>query len=170
MTEPELTLADFVSTAAFADLPEDALTVVKRVVLTTLSTAVAGAGEEGLAALRKVLTARGGTPEATTFVFHDRLPAPSAALLNGTMCRALDFCDAMAPGLHIGRGTRLRPASVGRPQRSRCRRRLEGHLMSSIRGVCRASGGSEDSSPAINAAAGEDVPAAPRSRTRHRRA
>ena len=102
MTEPEFALADFVSTAAFADLPEDALTVVKRVVLTTLSTAVAGAGEEGLAALRKVLIARGGTPEATTFVFHDRLPAPSAALLNGTMCRALDFCDAMAPGLHIG--------------------------------------------------------------------
>ena len=78
------------------------MTVVKRVVLTTLSTAVAGAGEEGIAALRKVLIARGGTPEATTFVFHDRLPAPSAALLNGTMCRALDFCDAMAPGLHIG--------------------------------------------------------------------
>jgi 2-methylcitrate dehydratase PrpD len=100
--EPEVSLARFVSSAPLASFPEDVLTVVKRVVLATLGTAVAGAGEEGCGTLRKMLVARGGAPEATTFVFHDRLPAPSAALLNGTMCRALDFCDAMAPGLHIG--------------------------------------------------------------------
>jgi 2-methylcitrate dehydratase PrpD len=100
--QPELDLANFVSNAPLAGFPDDVLTVVKRVVLATLGTAVAGAGEEGCGTLRKMLVARGGTPESTTFVFHDRLPAPSAALINGTMCRALDFCDAMAPGLHIG--------------------------------------------------------------------
>jgi 2-methylcitrate dehydratase PrpD len=35
-------------------------------------------------------------------VYGQKLPAPHAALVNGTMCRALDFCDAMAPGVHIG--------------------------------------------------------------------
>ena len=36
------------------------------------------------------------------FVFGDRLPARAAAQLNATLCRALDYCDAMAPGPHIG--------------------------------------------------------------------
>ena len=41
-------------------------------------------------------------PQARTLVFGDWLPAAAAAQLNGTLCRALDFCDAMAPGPHIG--------------------------------------------------------------------
>src|SRR5690606_34573077 len=73
-------------------------------------TAIAGASEDGCASLRELLVDRGGKPECTAFVHGDRLPAPSAALLNGVMCRALDFCDAMVPGLHIG--SSLVPAAL----------------------------------------------------------
>ena len=62
------------------------------------------------AALRDLLREAGGTPQATTLVFGDRLPAHAAAQFNGTMCRALDYCDAMAPGPHIG--SALFPAAL----------------------------------------------------------
>ena len=43
-------------------------------------------------------------------VFGDRLPAAARRSFNGTMCRALDYCDAMAPGPHIG--SSLFPAAL----------------------------------------------------------
>jgi 2-methylcitrate dehydratase PrpD len=83
-------------------LPGDALKVMRRVLLATVGTAIGGADEEGCATLRRMMADRGGTPEATVLVYGQKLPGPHAALVNGTMCRALDFCDAMAPGVHIG--------------------------------------------------------------------
>ena len=65
-------------------------------------TGFAGAAEDGVPALRELLVEAGGAAQATILVYGDRLPAGAAAQLNGTMCRALDFCDAMAPGPHIG--------------------------------------------------------------------
>jgi 2-methylcitrate dehydratase PrpD len=71
-------------------------------VLAVAGTGIAGAAEDGVAALRALLLEAGGAPQATVLVYGDRLPARAAAQLNGTMCRALDYCDAMAPGPHIG--------------------------------------------------------------------
>jgi 2-methylcitrate dehydratase PrpD len=98
----EARLVEFIATTSIDDIAADAREVVRRMLLSTLATGVAGAGEEGIAPLRELLLDRGGRAEATSLVFGDRLPAVSAALLNGTMCRALDFCDAMAPGVHVG--------------------------------------------------------------------
>ena len=108
--EMERTLAAFVRNAAIDRIPADVRKIVKQVLLATFGTAIAGAGEEGCAALLRLLRQRGGSAEATVFVHGGRLPAPSAALINGVMCRALDFCDAMAPGLHIG--SSLVPAAL----------------------------------------------------------
>ena len=99
---PEEVLARFVVAHPLAEVPADALRTTQRVLLAASSTGVAGAGEDGVAELRALLRERGGTPQATTLVFGDRMPAVAAAQLNGTMCRALDFCDAMAPGPHFG--------------------------------------------------------------------
>jgi 2-methylcitrate dehydratase PrpD len=79
-------------------------------------TALAGAGEDGIAALRALLSERSGAAQATTFVFGDRLPASAAARFNGTLCRALDYCDAMAPGPHIG--SSLLPAALAAAERA----------------------------------------------------
>ena len=108
--QTEQRIAAFAHGFRFADLPKPARQVAKQVLLATFGTAIAGAGEDGCAALRKLLLQRGGTAEASVLVFGHRLPAPSAALINGVMCRALDFCDAMAPGLHMG--SSLLPAAL----------------------------------------------------------
>ncbi len=109
MKEEQL-LAEFVTQLTYDQIPLDAISVVKRILMAVTGTAVAGAGEEGVAPLRSMLENRGGKPEATVFIHGDKLPAPSAAFLNGVMCRALDFCDAMAPGIHIG--SSLVPAAL----------------------------------------------------------
>jgi 2-methylcitrate dehydratase PrpD len=98
----ELQLARFVVHTTLAEVPASALQTIKWVLLAVIGTGVAGAWEEGIAELRALLVDRAGKPEATSLVFADALPATSAAQLNAAMCRALDYCDAMAPGPHFG--------------------------------------------------------------------
>ena len=98
----EHTLAEFVTGLRLPSVPADTQRVVRRVVLAVAGTAFAGAEEDGVLALRALLLDAGGAAQATVLVYGDRLPAVAAAQLNATMCRALDFCDAMAPGPHIG--------------------------------------------------------------------
>jgi 2-methylcitrate dehydratase PrpD len=106
----ESTLVEFVHGLRLADVPAEAVLTTRRVALAALGTGVAGAGEDGIEPLRALLRSRGGAGQARCLVFGDRLPAVAAAQLNGTMCRALDFCDAMAPGIHIG--SSLLPAAL----------------------------------------------------------
>lgn len=106
----EARLAAFAHAFPRERIPDTAAEVVRQILLAVAGTAIAGASEDGVAPLREMLVDRGGKPECTVFVHGDRLPATSAALLNGVMCRALDFCDAMVPGLHIG--SSLVPAAL----------------------------------------------------------
>ncbi len=106
----ERRLAGFVHTHRRDQIPDDVVTVIRQMMLAVTGTVIAGAEEEGCAQLRADLVDRGGKPEATVMVHGDRLPAPSAALINAVMCRALDFCDAMSPGIHIG--SSLIPAAL----------------------------------------------------------
>ena len=103
-------LAEFVCTLRAHEVPPPAQRVLRQMLLAVAGTALAGAAEDGIGALRALLRERGGAPQATTFVFGDRLPAAAAARFNGTLCRALDYCDAMAPGPHIG--SSLLPAAL----------------------------------------------------------
>jgi 2-methylcitrate dehydratase PrpD len=98
----ERQLAEFVCTLRADDVPAPAQRVLRQMLLAVSGTALAGAAEDGIAALRALLRERGGAAQAHTLVFGDRLPAAAAARFNGTLCRALDYCDAMAPGPHIG--------------------------------------------------------------------
>ncbi len=102
MRTPEQRLAEFVTRLQVSQVPVQAQTIVRRMVMAVAGTGFAGAAEDGVQALRELLCEAGGAPQATTLVFGDRLPARAAAQFNGTICRALDFCDAMAPGPHIG--------------------------------------------------------------------
>jgi 2-methylcitrate dehydratase PrpD len=98
----EMKLARFVVDTPYEALPAEGLQVARRMLLATVGTAIGGVDEEGCAALRRMQGERGGKPEATVLVTGERLPAPHAAMVNGVMCRALDYCDAMAPGVHLG--------------------------------------------------------------------
>lgn len=108
--EAELQLAHFAHGLAYEAVPEEVLAVMRRMVLTVLGTAVAGAAEDGCEAVRTFVRSQHGSGPATVFVHGDRVSASGAALINGVMCRALDYCDAMAPGLHIG--SSLIPAAL----------------------------------------------------------
>ena len=98
----EQKLADFVVDLTLGDIPPDAQRVVRLMVMAVIGTGFAGAAEDGVLPLQELLCDAGGAPQATTLVYGRKLPASAAAQFNGTMCRALDFCDAMAPGPHIG--------------------------------------------------------------------
>ena len=106
--EPQL--AEFVCALQARDVSAPAQRVLRHMLMAVCGTALAGAAEDGIAPLRALLRERGGAPQAGTFVFGDRLPAAAAARFNGTLCRALDYCDAMAPGPHIG--SSLLPAAL----------------------------------------------------------
>ena len=106
----EQQLAGFVHSAHTGSMPPAAKQVAKDILRAVTGTAIAGAMEDGCEALLGLLTRRGGAPEATVLVWGTQLPATSAAYMNGVMCRALDYCDAMAPGLHIG--SSLVPAAL----------------------------------------------------------
>ena len=103
-------LAEYVCGAAFADAPIDAIEVVKNQLLTVLGTTIAGASAEGCEPLVDLYRELGGKEEATILIHGGKVPAQSAALVNGVMARALDFCDALAPGAHIG--SSLVPAAL----------------------------------------------------------
>lgn len=118
LTSPEDQLARFVQALRVEAIPAPTIAVIRRIVLTVAGTTIAGAAEDGIAPLRRLLAEQGGTPEATVLVHGGRLPARSAAFVNGAMARALDFCDAMAPGLHIG--SSLVPAALAAAELRGC--------------------------------------------------
>ena len=100
--EIERILAQFASETTYEDLPKEPIEVIKNVILTVLGTTIAGATAEGCEALVNQTKEWGGKKEATILIRGGRVPAHNAALVNSVMARALDFCDAMSPGIHIG--------------------------------------------------------------------
>ncbi|MBN1105764.1 MAG: MmgE/PrpD family protein [Deltaproteobacteria bacterium] len=100
--EPERELARYAVEAAYSELPPESVHIVKNVILTVMGTTIAGATADGCEALVNQVREWGGKKEATLLLYGGRVPAHNAALANSAMARALDFCDAMSPGIHIG--------------------------------------------------------------------
>ena len=100
--EIEKKLVEYICTSDFKDIPPQTLSVVKNMVLTVLGTTIAGAHAEGCEPLVDLYRGLGGKAEATILNHGGKIPAENAAFVNGVMARALDFCDAVEPGLHIG--------------------------------------------------------------------
>lgn len=100
--ETEKKLAEYVSQSSFEDLPRKSVEISKNVIFTVLGTTIAGANAEGCRALVDQVREWGGKEEATILIYGGKVPAHAAALANSTMARALDYCDAMVPGMHVG--------------------------------------------------------------------
>ncbi len=112
----ERRLARYLSKATFEDLPQEPVAVVKNMILTILGTTIAGADEQGCEALAALYGELGGKEESTVLIRGGRLPAEHAAFVNSYTARAVDYCDAMAPGMHIGASavpTALSAAELG---------------------------------------------------------
>lgn len=103
--ETEQQLVRFVCHTGYDELPPGPLETIRNQLLTVLGTTIAGSTQAGCEALVGYYRSQGGREEATILIHGGRVPAEKAALVNGVMARALDFDDALAPGVHIGAAT-----------------------------------------------------------------
>ncbi len=98
-------IVDYVCNTTFEDLSGPALETVTNMLRADIGTIVAGACADGCKEVVEYCRQLGGQPEATLLIHGGLVPAQHAALANAVMSRALDFCDAIAPGAHIGSST-----------------------------------------------------------------
>lgn len=77
----------------YEDLPPEAVRATKEHLLDTIGVAVGGSSAPGCQLLLEQMREWGGKEESSVLVYGGRLPAPSAALVNGTMGHARDFDD-----------------------------------------------------------------------------
>jgi 2-methylcitrate dehydratase PrpD len=87
------TLMRHVSDTSYADLPGNVIDSTKRVVLDLIGVIAAGSSTPEAKAVLSLARSWGGRGESSILVHGDRVPAPSAGLVNGTMGRARDFDD-----------------------------------------------------------------------------
>jgi len=100
MTEsPTQQLAEFASRQLRSELDPKVSAATRRSIVDTLGVSIAAANEPAVEVVASAVFGRGGVPEASVFGFSERLPAASAALVNGTMAHALDFDDTHLPSV-----------------------------------------------------------------------
>jgi 2-methylcitrate dehydratase PrpD len=95
-------IIDWILNARFKDFPEPVIRIVKDQILTIAGTIAAGAFEDGCVEAVQLYRELGGKKEATVLIHGGKIPAHDAAFVNAVMGRALDMCDSMAPGPHVG--------------------------------------------------------------------
>ena len=88
-------LANYWAPVRYEDLPSSAIAMAKRFLLDNLGAAIAGAKSEvTLIALEAArAAAEGGAGSSVVFGRHATLPAPLAAMVNGTSAHALELDD-----------------------------------------------------------------------------
>jgi 2-methylcitrate dehydratase len=86
-------ITEFAVNLKYENLPSEVITEVKRYLYDSIGCAIGSVNTKDVNAIRDIYTDMGGEPEATTFVFGDKLPAVNATLINSLMIRALDFND-----------------------------------------------------------------------------
>jgi 2-methylcitrate dehydratase PrpD len=87
------TLSEQARKLTYADLPDEIRALARQCVLDTIACTLAGASEPLTTMLLAEMTEQGGRAEAGVIGHAARLPAASAALVNGAAGHALDFDD-----------------------------------------------------------------------------
>src|SRR5258708_34982095 len=84
----------------FDSIPPAALDAAKLFMLDTLAVAWAGSDAPGCRETHALLVDEGGRADCTAWVYGGRLPATSAAFINGMSASALDF-DSIGQGAAV---------------------------------------------------------------------
>ncbi len=92
-TDLTLALAGKGCALSYEDLPAPAREIARQCALDYLGVAIAGATDPLVRLLLDELTEAGGAPQAGVIGYDTRLPALSAALVNGAAAHALDYDD-----------------------------------------------------------------------------
>lgn len=98
----EKKIVEYLCQATYESFKPEPMSIVKNQLLAVIGTVIAGSAAEGCKTLAKIYRELDGKEEATILIHGGKVPAHNAAFVNGAMARALDFCDAMAPGAHVG--------------------------------------------------------------------
>jgi 2-methylcitrate dehydratase PrpD len=96
---PAQRLAALAATVAERGLPAELRDDMARRVVDFLGNSLAALGEKPAAVVSAVADGWGGQPAATAIGLAHRVPAPSAALVNGTLAHSLDFDDTHLPSV-----------------------------------------------------------------------
>jgi 2-methylcitrate dehydratase PrpD len=108
-------IAEAVSALRDEALPPGTVASTKRLILDSLAVALAGADGRECRVLVELAQQWGGCEEASIIATSSRVPAPVAALVNGTMIQALDFDDTHDPsGTHVA--STVLPAALAAAQ------------------------------------------------------
>lgn len=110
MLNMEKAFAQFIVNAKYEDIPKEELDIVAKQLIASFGAAIAGRDSDGCRALAEYTKEMGGKEEATILLWGGKVPAAQAALVNSCMARALDICDHINPGMHIG--SALIPAAL----------------------------------------------------------
>lgn len=95
--------ANHVANTHYEGLPSDAADTAKKSLLDTLGVILAASGmEQSVRSVVELARESGGKPESLLLGFGGRLPAVSAALVNGALAHCLDFDDRTPWGGHAG--------------------------------------------------------------------
>jgi aconitate decarboxylase len=116
-------IAQFVSQLHYDDIPEDVIARIKLLILDSLGCALYGTALEWSRILRTTLTKLDATKACRIWGTSEKLSAPHAALVNGTLIQSFELDDVHRQGvLHVGAVTlppllavtELRPSLSGR--------------------------------------------------------
>jgi 2-methylcitrate dehydratase PrpD len=92
-------LSQFAAAVTYESLPPEVIVSIKERVLDTVGLCLAAAPLETSAMAVKLAQSWGTNPEATIIGFAHRLPAVSAAFVNGVLAHSLDFDDTHLPSV-----------------------------------------------------------------------
>jgi len=104
----------------FEDLPAATIERTKLLILDTLGAAIAALDADTCRPLRDLVRRWGGAAEATLIGYGDRVPAHHAAIVNGTLARALELDEVHEMGLVHSAATML-PVAFAAAERWGCR-------------------------------------------------
>ena len=89
----EETLVAHLTATQFSNLPGEAIERARLSILDTLGVTLAGTGRSEVRPVLDLVRHFGGREESTVIGYRTKVPAPQAALVNGTLARAWDFDD-----------------------------------------------------------------------------
>ncbi|TAL93207.1 MAG: MmgE/PrpD family protein [Paraburkholderia sp.] len=93
--------ANHVADTRFEDLSKEAVEAAKKSILDIIGVTLAGSGmEPAVRSVADVVLDAGGREEASVLGFGGKVPAQSAAFMNGVMAHCLDFDDQTPWGAH----------------------------------------------------------------------
>ena len=94
------TLCQTITRLTFANLPQQVITVAKRIILDGIAVAVAGAREDGPRIAADHVKELGGTPTSTVIGQGFKTSPVSAAYVNGVSMHVLDYEPMWSPPTH----------------------------------------------------------------------